>query len=348
MSYTKHLIAIDKPIRHALEQLDMLSTYAVLFLIDSNGALQGSITDGDIRRGLINGLSMENSLMNFANTSPKRIHKNNYDIHEVIQYRERNIDILPVVDADNRVINVVNLREQHSYLPVDAVIMAGGKGMRLRPLTEKVPKPLLPVDGKPILEHNINRLHHFGVDDIWISLNYLGEQIQEHFGDGRERNMRIQYVWEEKPLGTLGAVGLIDNFLHDYVLVTNSDLLTMLNYEDFFIDFLDKEADMAVVTIPYEVKVPYAVMETSNHHVVSFKEKPTYTYYSNGGIYLLKRDILNEIPIGQSYNTTDLMEQVIADGGKLVSFPLRDYWLDIGRPEDYERAKEDVRHIRKD
>lgn len=346
MIYRDHLIPVHTSVRSALEKLDVLSSNAVVFLVDENDQLQGALTDGDIRRGLIKGLDMQSPLMDFANPNPKRIEKQRYDIHQIIAYREKRFDILPVVDADMRVINVVNLREQRSYLPVDAVIMAGGKGTRLRPLTEKTPKPLLPVGGRPILEHNIDRLSQFGVDDIWISLHYLGEQIEAYFGNGNQRNMRIQYVWEQEPLGTFGAVKLIDNFLHDYILVTNSDLLTTLDYEDFFLDFLDKGADMAVVTIPYEVKVPYAVMETSNHHVISFKEKPTYTYYSNGGIYLLKRELLAHIPAHTPYNATDLMEQVIADGGRLLSFPMRDYWLDIGRPEDYHRAQEDIKHLK--
>lgn len=347
MMYTDHLISIHATLRSALERLDMLSNNAVVFLVDEENRLKGALTDGDIRRGLIKGLDVQSPLIDFANPNPKCIEKRRYDIHQIIEYREKHFDILPVVDEYGKVVNVINLREQRSYLPVDAVIMAGGKGTRLRPLTEKIPKPLLPVGGKPILEHNIDRLRHFGVDDIWISLHYLGEQIEAYFGNGQQRNMHIKYVWEQEPLGTIGAVRLINNFLHDYILVSNSDLLTTLDYEAFFLDFLDKDADMSVVTIPYEVNVPYAVMETTNNHVISLKEKPTYTYYSNGGIYLLKRELLQYIPEHVPYNATDLMEKVIAIGGKLVSFPLRDYWLDIGRPEDYEKAQVAILQLKK-
>jgi dTDP-glucose pyrophosphorylase len=340
-----HLIFTKSSVKEALIKLDELSLDAVLFILDEDSTLQGSLTDGDIRRGLIKGLDMQSHLMEFANLNPKRIEKHRYDIHEIIAYREKHYDILPIVDADNRVINVLNLREQHSYLPVDAIIMAGGKGARLRPLTEKTPKPLLIVGDKPILEHGIERLRHYGVDDVWISLHYLGEQIESYFGDGSQRNMRIQYVWEQNPLGTIGAVRLIDNFQHDYILVTNSDLLTTLDYEDFFLDFLDKEADMAVATIPYEVKIPYAVMETSNQNVISFKEKPTYTFYSNAGIYLMKRTIVDLIPEHQLYDSTNLMQALINEGMKLVSYPMRQYWLDIGKPEDFKKAQEDIKHI---
>ena len=132
----------------------------------------------------------------------------------------------------------------------------------------------------------------FGVDDFWFSVKYLGEKIEEFFGKGEKKNISIKYVWEDEPLGTIGAVSKIKDFKHNYVLVTNSDILTNIDYEHFFMEFIKKDADMAVVTIPYQVNIPYAVLETRNGNVVNFKEKPTYTYYSNGGIYLIKKSIL--------------------------------------------------------
>jgi len=156
---------------------------------------------------------------------------------------------------------------------------------------------------------------------------------------------KFNFVWEEEALGTLGAASLIESFHHDYVLITNSDILTMLDYEDFFIDFIEKDADMSVATIPYQVDIPYAVMETKDHQVTSFKEKPTYTYYSNGGIYIVKRELLRRIPKNSFYNATDLMEQLIKDGGKLISYPIRQYWLDIGKPDDFEKAQSDIKHL---
>ena len=242
-------------------------------------------------------------------------------------------------------VNVINFREIDSYLPVDAVIMAGGRGQRLMPLTEKTPKPLLKVGDKPIIDHNLTRLSLFGIDDFWISINYLGEQIEGYFGNGSERNIKISYVREDQPLGTVGAISMIDDFQHEYILITNSDLLTNLNYEHFFLEFLRRDADLAVVTIPYNVTIPYAVLETNNGHVVNFKEKPTYTYYSNGGIYLVKRSVLDVIPPNKNFNATDLMEQLIANNKKVFSYPLIGYWLDIGSPEDYQKAQIDIKNI---
>jgi NDP-sugar pyrophosphorylase family protein len=222
--------------------------------------------------------------------------------------------------------------------------MAGGRGERLKPLTDSVPKPLLKVGEKPILELNVDRLRLFGINDFWITLRYLGEKIESHFNNIDENN-NINFVYENEPLGTIGAVAQIRNFGHDYVLVTNSDLLTNIDYEDFFLDFIEKDADFSVVTIPYSVEIPYAVLETDENKIINFREKPTYTYYSNGGIYLMKKDVLSRIPVSEHFNATDLMENLIRLNKNVVSYPLAGYWLDIGRHEDYEKAQRDIKSI---
>lgn len=345
-SYKDHLLISGTKIKVALMQLNKLSSDAVLFVVDKNDKLIGSLTDGDVRRGLIKDISTDQSVDTIIQNSPKFLRKGQRDIAKVIEYRKKNYTIIPILNSDDQVVNVINFRHIKSYLPVDVVVMAGGKGERLRPLTVNTPKPLLKVGDKPILEHNIHRLSLFGMDDFWISVNYLGDQIREYFGNGYHKNLNIEYVWEKEPMGTLGSVSLINNFIHDYVLITNSDVLTNIDYEDLFLKFKEEEADFAVVTIPYSVDIPYAVLETSNGHVVNFKEKPTYTYYSNGGIYLMKREIIDRIPKNTFYNTTDLMEDLIQDGKKVLSYPLSRYWLDIGKPEDFEKAQKDIKTIK--
>lgn len=344
-NFNEHLISEKANLKMALASLDRLAVDSILFVVDTNKKLIGSLTDGDVRRGLLNGRSVEDNVLDYIQPSPKSVRKNAYSLQEIIALRERNFKILPVLDEAGRVINVINFRFQRSYLPLDALVMAGGKGTRLRPLTNNVPKPLLMVGKKTIIDHNIDRLWSFGIDDFYISVHYLGKQIEDHCKQKDLNGVKMNFVWEQGPLGTLGAASLIKDFHHDYVLITNSDILTTMDYEAFFLDFLDKDADMSVATIPYQVDVPYAVMETSNHNVVSFKEKPTYTYYSNGGIYIVKRELLDGIPKNSFYNATDLMEQLIADGGRLVSYPIRQYWLDIGKPEDFEKAKVDIKHL---
>lgn len=345
-NFRKHLINSNTLIKDALIHLDKLASDAILFVIDIDNKLIGSLTDGDIRRGLIKGFTIENKINEIIQPNPRYIRKGDSDIKKVIQYREDQFRIIPIVDIENKVVNVINFRETKSYLPLDAIIMAGGRGQRLLPFTEHTPKPLLKVGNKPVIEHNIDRLASFGIYDFWITVNYLGEQIESYFGDGINKNIRISYLKEQKPLGTIGAVSLIQDLKHDYILITNSDLLTNLNYEHFFLDFLSQNADMAVVTIPYKVNIPYAVLEAVDGKVLNFKEKPTYTYYSNGGIYLIKKTVLDLIPFGQFFNATDLMEEMIKLKMKVYSYPLIGYWLDMGTPSDFEKAQEDILKIK--
>lgn len=344
-NYRDFLIKNTSSIKEALIKLDVLAQDAVLFVIDELGVLFGSVTDGDIRRGLLNGRVIDEPVTKVSNTNPKVILKSNYNIRKIIELRNRNYRVFPVLDNNGVIINIINFRIFKSYLPLDVVIMAGGKGTRLRPLTLDVPKPLLKVGKKPIIEHNLDRLALYGVDNYWITVNYLGEQIEEYFKNGKEKNININYVREDKPLGTIGSLSMIKNFQNDNILLTNSDILTNLNYEHFFLDFIRQDADFSVVTIPYSVNIPYAVIETLNNNIKSFREKPTYTYYSNGGIYLIKKSVLKYLPKEIFFNATDLMELLIEKGKKIISYPLSDYWLDVGKHEDYEKAQKDIKQI---
>ena len=345
-SYKEHLILSGSTVKQALGVLNDLSQDAILFVVDENNKLIGSLTDGDVRRGLLNDFTVESKIDEIIQSNPRFIRKGYYDIQKIIEYREEDYRVIPVLDENNVVINVINFRYIKSYLPIDAVIMAGGRGQRLQPLTDAIPKPLLKVGDKPIMEHNLNRLAMYGIDDFWVSVKYLGEQIESYFGSGKQKNINIEYVWENDPMGTIGAVAQINNFKHDYVLVTNSDLLTNIDYEQFFLEFIKQGADLAVLTIPYQVAIPYAVLETEKGEVKSFKEKPTYTYYSNGGIYLMKKEMTHLIPQNKFYNATDLMEDLILQNKKIISFPFSGYWLDVGKHEDFEKAQTDINNIK--
>ncbi|MDO6595884.1 nucleotidyltransferase family protein [Oceanihabitans sp. 2_MG-2023] len=344
--FIHHLLPAKSTIKEALVKLNELGFDAILFVVDKDNKLIGSLTDGDIRRGLITGITIEHNVLDVIQDNPRFVRKGESNLKKIIEYREGNFKIIPVLDKDNIIVNVINFRFFKSYLPIDAVVMAGGRGQRLRPLTDNTPKPLLKIGDKPIIEHNIDRLVSYGVDDFWLSVRYLGEQLEDYFKDGSQKNIKTDYIWETEPLGTIGAISKVDNFQHDYILVTNSDILTNLDYEDFFLSFLESGADLSVVTIPYDVKIPYAVLETNNNEVLSFKEKPTYTYYSNGGIYLMKKEVLDLIPKNAFFNATDLMEALIDKNFKVHSYPLRGYWLDIGKHEDFKQAQEDIQHIK--
>ena len=341
----KHLIFKNSDVKTALGKLDELGHDAILFVIDDRHQLVGSLTDGDIRRGLIKGRQTNDSVSLFIQKDPKFIRRKSIDIDEVIKLRKEGFKLIPIVDDNLKIFDILNFRIERSLIPADVVIMAGGRGERLRPLTDKIPKPLLKIGEKTIIEHNVHRLIKFGFQNFTITLGYLADLIKKHLGDGKRRNISIDYIIEDQPLGTIGSVGDIKNIENDHLLITNSDLLTDLDYEDFFLDCVSKNADMSVVSIPYSVHVPYAVIQSNDERISSLVEKPTYTYYSNGGIYLVKKEFLNLIPKGISYNATDLIEKFISKGLKVVSYSFTGYWLDIGRHEDYQKAQKEIYNL---
>jgi len=342
-----HIIFEIEPVKAALTKLDKLASDAILFVVSQENKLIGSLTDGDLRRGFIKNLGFEDSILDFIQKNPVFINRNNYSLSQLEEYKKRNFKIIPILDEEGVIIDILNFRLQATIIPADAVLMAGGKGKRLLPLTANTPKPLLKVGDKPIIEYNIDRLTHFGIKNINISINYLGEQLVQYFGDGKNRNANIRYVKEDKPLGTIGSILLVENFLHDDILVMNSDLLTNIDFADFYTTFKEVGADMAVAATTYHVDVPYAVLEVDGRNLAtSLKEKPRYTYYANAGIYLLKKNLLDMIPRDTFFDITDLMEALLSSKKKLVTFPINGYWLDIGKPEDFKQAQEDIKHLK--
>ena len=271
--------------------------------------------------------------------------ENATDVKEIRHQKEMKMKLVPILDGDNHIVDIINLEKFKTRLPVDAVLMAGGKGERLRPLTEKTPKPLLPVGGKAIIDHNIDRLISYGVKHISVTVNYLKEQIEEHFAEPRGK-VQVQTVREPKFLGTIGSIRFVKEFYNDTVLVMNSDLFTNINYEDFFLHFKEHDADMSVAAVPYSVQVPYGIFKIEERrNITGLVEKPTYDYYANAGIYLIKKSALDLIPEDTFFNATDLIEALIAAGRKVIRFPLNGTWIDIGNPQEYKRANELINHI---
>ncbi len=328
----------------ALNEVGVLNN--VLFIINKDLELLATLTDGDIRRGLLNDLDIRSLAILAGNTNFRYIKKGQNETQLISQYKKENIRFVPLIDDSNKLLKILDLQEFNGFLPLSVVIMAGGRGQRLMPLTKDVPKPMLIIGDKPIIEHNIDRITRFGIDEIYISVNYLSHVIMDYFKDGADKNISIQYLIEEIPLGTIGSVTLSESFKNDYILLINSDVLTNIDYEDFFNEFIKSDADMAVAAVPYIVDVPYAVLETNNEdRVLSLQEKPRYIYYSNAGIYLFKKDLLKLIPKNEFYNATDLMQTVINTGKKLINYTILTYWLDIGRMPDYLKAQEDIKHL---
>lgn len=343
---SNNIIFEDQTIKDALIRLNEVGSDLTLFVVDNNGILIGSVTDGDIRRAIVNDISIFDSIRVCVHEKCRVLIEGKITIDIIKQIRNTNVVLVPIVNNENKIIDIVNIRAAYSILPVDAILMAGGRGERLKPFTDKVPKPLLQVGGIPIIERNIDRLIRFGVNNISIAIKYLGNQLVDYFKDGSSKKISISYLNETTPLGTIGAVKLKKNFKHNDVLIMNSDLLTNIDFEQMYEFFKDSNADMLVASTSYTVNVPYAVLETNNNIIKSFKEKPSYSYHSNAGIYLLKKEIIDIIPSGEFYNATDLIEDLIEKGKKVVQFPILGYWLDIGKHEDFEKAQQDVERIK--
>jgi dTDP-glucose pyrophosphorylase len=330
----------------ALEKINSLNPEPlVLFVLDDNQRMVGTLTDGDSRRALIAGASVIDKV-------EKIMHRNfNFmsiedldDVKEIKRQKDLKMKLVPVLDKDNHIIEIINLEKYKTRLPIDAVLMAGGKGERLRPLTEKTPKPLLLVGGKAIIDHNIDRLISYGVKHISVTVNYLKEQLEEHFLEPRG-DVQVQTVREPKFLGTIGSIKFVKEFYNDTILVMNSDVFTNINFEDFYMHFREHDAVMSVAAIPYTVSVPYGIFDLKGRNINGLIEKPTYNYYANAGIYLIKREALDEIPDDTMFHSTDLIDKLISKDKKVIRFPLNGTWIDIGNPQEYQKANELVKHI---
>ena len=347
ININNHTIIKTATIRDALIKLDVLSNTSnvlTLFVLEGK-SLIGSLTDGDIRRFLIQNDSLNSSVelamnRNFNYISPKET-----DIRKIRELRLSGIELLPCINKSGNLVNIYDLKHKKSILQIDAVLMAGGKGERLRPLTEKTPKPLLKIGEKAIIDYNVDLLINYGVESIYVTTNYLAEQIEEHFKQEKQ-GVKINCVREKEFLGTIASVKLIPELKNDEILIMNSDLFTNIDFEDFYRHFLENKADISVAAVPYSVNVPYGIFELEGRNIQGVKEKPTYSYYANAGIYLLRRKWLDLIPNGRYYNATDFIELLLLHGKNVIRYPLTGYWIDIGKPVDYQKAQDIVEHIK--
>ena len=341
----KYTIRDSATIREALVALDgNTHDWQTLFVVDDSEKMVGTLTDGDIRRALIAGIELSDVVEKAMHTNFKFVREGQNDAKLLKEFREKQIFFVPVLDNEGHIVKVSNLIKYHNFLPVDAVLMAGGKGERLRPLTEKTPKPLLPVGDKAIIDHNVDRLISFGVKHISVTVNYLAEQLEEHFREPR-KEVQIQTVREPKFLGTIGSIKFVPEFFNDTVLVMNSDLFTNINYEDFYLHFKEHDADMSVAAIPYDVDIPFGILNLDGRNITGLSEKPHYGYYANAGIYLIKRSALELIPEDITFHSTDLLDALVTAGKKVIRFPLGGTWIDIGTPQEYRRAMDLVQYM---
>jgi len=218
INISDHIISHKESLKTAFVQMGRLSDKLTLFVVNEQNKLVGTLTDGDIRRGLIEGKSIDQRVEDFMFTNFRFVKQNHIDVELIKEFRDKLLKLLPVLNEEGEIVKIIDLTHTQTCLPVDAVLMAGGRGERLRPLTDTMPKPMLPVGNKPIIEHNIDHLAYFGIENIFISVKYLGEQIEQHFGNGSNKGLNINYIHENKPLGTIGAVSQIDHFTSETVI----------------------------------------------------------------------------------------------------------------------------------
>ena len=324
---------------------DLHSVSMTLFVIDDYGRMVGTLTDGDVRRALIKGINPKSMVRDVMHKEFQYISIKE-DIGNLRNLRNKGISLVPVLDLDKHLVDAIDLTQYKSAVPVDAVLMAGGKGERLRPLTLNTPKPLLKIGDKAIIDRNIDRLIDFGVKNISITVNYLKEKLIGHYSTPKDNGIRIECVSEQKFFGTIGALKLVKDFHNDTILVMNSDLLTDIDYEDFYIHFKEHNAMMSAAAVPYTISVPYGIFDLDGRNIKGVSEKPVYNLYANAGIYLIKKEALRYIPKDTVFNATDLIEVLVADNQKVIRYPLTRLWIDIGTPEEYRKAQELIKHIK--
>lgn len=344
-----HIISDGCTVLEGLRRLNSLSGGVMTLIVtDSGGHLAGTVTDGDIRRGLLRGASLDSPIGAVAHTGCRHIAEAlgpEEMVAALRDARESGIKLLPVTDAGGRVADLIDLTRERTRLPLTAILMAGGKGERLRPLTLKTPKPLLEIDGRPIIDYNVENLARAGIRDVWVTVRYLAGQLREYFATPRHGIM-ARCVEETLPLGTIGSASLVTLPAEGDTLVMNSDLLTTIDLEEMYLRHAEAGADVTVAAIPYTVSVPYAILTTDGQEVRALSEKPTYSHLANAGIYIFSNRLLHTLDPQTRTDATDLIERAMERGMKVTYYPIKGVWIDIGSPADFKHAAELMRHHR--
>lgn len=344
----RHCINSSATLRDALFSLNCLSGQAmVLFVLDEDGRLAGTLTDGDIRRAILGGASLSDAVTVAAHRNFRYIRQGQPDVEALRAFRANGITLIPVLDEAGRPVDIIDLSRQRTILPLKAVLMAGGRGERLRPATLTTPKPLLKIEGKAIIDYNVEALAACGVDDITVTTRYLAEQLDEHFSTP-VGGVRVKTVREKDPLGTIGAVTLTDVASGDGdTLVMNSDLLTTISFEEMYLLHKRRNADITIAVVHYQVSVPYAILTLdgdNSERVTGIEEKPSYSYYANAGIYIFSNETLRMLEPDVRCDATDLIDRAIAEGRNVTYYPIKGTWIDVGSPIDFRQAGELMRH----
>ena len=325
-----------------------LNPKRMAIVVDEYNYLLGTITDGDIRRHILNGHSLDAIVTEAMNENPITSHEDMSPSRLQKVLLDKNIRGIPLVDKANKYLRVLYRTNTTDNLDVSnettfstAVIMAGGQGLRLRPLTKTIPKPMIEINGVSLLERQVLDLKAIGVLTIYISVNYLKDVIKSHFGNGTKFGVSIKYLNESKKLGTAGALSLMPKSeIVGPVLVMNGDILTTINLSHLYHFFQANNSEITIAATDYEIQVPYGVIKNDGVNVISIQEKPSQRFFCNAGIYALSSKVINDIPLNKFFNMTDVIEKCICEGANVTVFPLHEYWTDIGTPKDLDHAND--------
>lgn len=345
MAYLDNLlINKETSIIETLKKIDS-NAKGIAIVVDNEKKLLGTITDGDIRRAIIGGVGTNSNISKIYNKKCKFLY-NNYDKDDIVKiYKNNKIRYIPIVDKFNTVIDLLEVENENFSIYKDnpVLIMAGGLGTRLRPLTDDLPKPMLKVGGKPILETIIEQFKNKGYKNILLSVNYKSEVIENYFRDGSDFDVSINYIKEEKRMGTAGAIKLAEQFLNKNFFVINGDILTNVCFNRL-LEYHDQNGfKMTIGARNYETQIPYGVLNVDDTCVTSIQEKPIVNFFVNGGIYVLSPETLKYIPKNEYFDITELINRILSNGEKIGSYPILEYWMDIGQLKDYYKANEDIK-----
>ncbi|GMV41769.1 MAG: alcohol dehydrogenase [Myxococcales bacterium] len=311
-------------------------------IVTSDGALLGTVTDGDVRRAILRGLSLDEAASAVMNPHPLWVSETTSLRATGELMRRRSVSRVPVVDDELKVIGLRRLEDLIAAPEETAenlvVLMAGGLGKRLRPLTQDIPKPMLPVGGRPLLETLVTRFRDQGFRRVRLAVNYKSEIVEGHFGDGTEFGVDIRYLREEEPLGTIGALTLLDAPPAYPVVVMNGDVLTKVSFRALLEYHQTHGFAMTVCVRHYELQVPYGVVELDDTRITAVEEKPVKGFFVNAGIYVVDPEVVAALPKGTRTDATDVVQRLLGEGLKVGSFPVREYWIDVGSHADFERA----------
>lgn len=348
-----YLVSLETTIRDAIASIDR-NGKGIVLVVNKERKLLGTISDGDIRRAILRGVNLDLAVQSLlaenkkiTGHGPITAREGTSDAELLQLMNKAEVRQIPIVDEEDRVKHVAFLNDlvRDYELPIRAVVMAGGFGTRLRPLTDNTPKPMLHIGDRPILERTIEQLKKTGINRISLTTHYKPEIISDHFGNGTGFGVDINYVHEDQPLGTAGAIGLLEDTGEPFLMI-NGDILTHVDFRAMLKHHNKHNAALTVGVCSYELQVPYGVIQCQGAEVFGVSEKPKVQFLVNAGIYLVGPGMRNYIPAGRKFDMTDLIQSLVAGNRKVVSFPIVEYWLDVGRPGDYERAQEDVKNGR--